>query len=36
MMAKVWIAVEVDVPDGFDVDELPGYLNKFIILALVI
>ena len=29
-MAKVWLAVEVDVPAGFDVDELPGYLNKFI------
>ena len=29
-MAKVWIAVEVDVPDGFDVDELPEYLNKFV------
>ena len=29
-MAKVWLAVEVDIPDGFDVDELPGYLSKFI------
>ena len=29
-MAKVWLAVEVDVPDGFDMDELPGYLSKFI------
>ena len=29
-MAKVWLAVEVDIPDEFDVDELPGYLSKFI------
>ena len=33
-MAKVWLAVEVDVPAGFDVDELPGYLNKFVEIGL--
>ena len=33
-MAKVWLAVEVDIPDEFDVDELPGYLSKFIDIGL--
>ena len=33
-MAKVWLAVEVDIPAGFDVNELPGYLSKFIDIGL--